>query len=99
MPGDAWNKAANLRALLAYMWAHPGKQLLFQGGEFGQEREWSEQRSLDWHLLDDPLHAGIKTLVGDLNRAYREPARAVDDGRHARRLLLDRRQRLAAATC
>ena len=71
MPGDAWNKAANLRALLAYMWAHPGKQLLFQGGEFGQEREWSEQRSLDWHLLDDPLHGGIKTLVGDLNRAYR----------------------------
>ena len=71
MPGDAWNKAANLRALLAYMWAHPGKQLLFQGGEFGQEREWSEQRSLDWHLLEDPLHGGIKTLVGDLNRAYR----------------------------
>nr|WP_170225658.1 1,4-alpha-glucan branching protein GlgB [Pseudonocardia cypriaca] len=71
MPGDAWNKAANLRALLAYMWAHPGKQLLFQGGEFGQEREWSESRSLDWHLLDDPLHGGLKTLVGDLNRAYR----------------------------
>jgi 1,4-alpha-glucan branching enzyme len=71
MPGDAWNKSANLRALLAYMWAHPGKQLLFQGGEFGQEREWSEQRSIDWHLLDDPLHAGVKRLVGDLNRAYR----------------------------
>ena len=71
MPGDAWNKAAGLRALLAYMWAHPGKQLLFQGGEFGQEREWSESRSLDWHLLDEPLHAGIKALVGDLNRAYR----------------------------
>jgi 1,4-alpha-glucan branching enzyme len=71
MPGDAWNKSANLRGLLAYMWAHPGKQLLFQGGEFGQEREWSESRSLDWHLLEDPLHAGVKTLVGDLNRAYR----------------------------
>ncbi len=71
MPGDDWNKAANLRALLAYMWAHPGKQLLFQGGEFGQQREWSEQRSLDWHLLEDPLHGGVKTLVGDLNRAYR----------------------------
>ncbi|TQM14941.1 1,4-alpha-glucan branching enzyme [Pseudonocardia kunmingensis] len=71
MPGDAWNKSANLRALLAYMWAHPGKQLLFQGGEFGQEREWSESRSIDWHLLEDPLHAGVKTLVGDLNRAYR----------------------------
>jgi 1,4-alpha-glucan branching enzyme len=71
MPGDRWNKAANLRALLAYMWAHPGKQLLFMGGELGQEREWSETRSLDWHLLDDPLHAGIHTLIGDLNRAYR----------------------------
>jgi 1,4-alpha-glucan branching enzyme len=71
MPGDAWNKSANLRGLLAYMWAHPGKQLLFQGGEFGQEREWSESRSIDWHLLDDPLHAGVKTLVKDLNRAYR----------------------------
>ena len=71
MPGDAWNKAAGLRALLAYMWAHPGKQLLFQGGEFGQEREWSESRSLDWHLLEEPLHAGIKAMVGDMNRAYR----------------------------
>jgi 1,4-alpha-glucan branching enzyme len=71
MPGDAWNKAANLRALLAYMWAHPGKQLLFQGGEFGQEREWSESRSIDWHVLEDPLHGGMKTLVGDLNRTYR----------------------------
>ena len=71
MPGDAWNKAANLRALLAYMWAHPGKQLLFQGGEFGQEQEWSESRSIDWHLLDDPLHAGLKQLVADLNRTYR----------------------------
>ncbi|MFP5020130.1 1,4-alpha-glucan branching protein GlgB [Pseudonocardia phyllosphaerae] len=73
MPGDDWNKAAGVRALLAYMWAHPGKQLLFMGGEFGQEREWSEQRSLDWHQqTDDPLHGGITTLVGDLNRAYRE---------------------------
>ena len=72
MPGDAWNKAAGVRALLAYMWAHPGKQLLFQGGEFGQEREWAESRSLDWHLLEEPLHSGIKSLVGDLNRAYRE---------------------------
>jgi 1,4-alpha-glucan branching enzyme len=71
MPGDGWNKAAGLRALLAYMWAHPGKQLLFQGQEFGQEREWSESRSLDWHLLEDPLHSGVKALVGDLNRAYR----------------------------
>jgi 1,4-alpha-glucan branching enzyme len=72
MPGDDWNKAANLRSLLAYMWAHPGKQLLFMGGEIGQEREWSESRSLDWGLLDNPLHAGVQSLIGDLNRAYRE---------------------------
>ncbi|MBV9314196.1 MAG: 1,4-alpha-glucan branching protein GlgB [Pseudonocardia sp.] len=71
MPGDKWNKAANLRALLAYMWAHPGKQLLFMGGEFGQSREWAEARSLDWDELAEPLHAGIQHLVGDLNRAYR----------------------------
>ena len=93
MPGDAWNKAAGLRALLAYMWAHPGKQLLFQGGEFGQEREWSEQRSLDWHLLEDPLHGGIKTLVGDMNRAYREPRRCGRSDVTPDGLLLDRRQR------
>jgi 1,4-alpha-glucan branching enzyme len=72
MPGDAWNKAANVRALLAYMWAHPGKQLLFMGGEFGQSREWSEERSLDWEQLGDPLHGGIKSLVGDLNRVYKD---------------------------
>jgi 1,4-alpha-glucan branching enzyme len=71
MPGDNWNKAAGLRSLLAFMWAHPGKQLLFMGGEFGQIDEWSEKRSLDWPLLDEPLHAGIKRLVGDLNSAYR----------------------------
>ncbi len=75
MPGDEWNKAANLRALLAYMWAHPGKQLLFMGGELGQHREWSESRSLDWGQLADPLHGhlhrGIAELVGDLNRVYR----------------------------
>src|SRR3954467_1366766 len=72
MPGDAWNKAANVRALLAYMWAHPGKQLLFMGQEFGQAREWSEERSLDWDLLANPLHGGLKTLVGDLNRVYKD---------------------------
>ncbi|MEU4741330.1 1,4-alpha-glucan branching protein GlgB [Actinosynnema sp. NPDC023658] len=70
MPGDDWNKAAGLRTLLAFMWAHPGKQLLFMGGEFGQRGEWSESRSLDWHLLDDPLHAGLHRLIGDLNRVY-----------------------------
>lgn len=72
MPGDDWNKAANVRALLAFMWAHPGKQLLFMGQEFGQVREWSEERSLDWDLLGDRLHGGIKSLVGDLNRTYRD---------------------------
>jgi 1,4-alpha-glucan branching enzyme len=71
MPGDDWNKAAGLRSLLAFMWAHPGKQLLFMGGEFGQEQEWSELRSLDWHLLDRPLHRGVLTLLGDLNSVYR----------------------------
>jgi 1,4-alpha-glucan branching enzyme len=70
MPGDDWNKAAGLRALLAFMWAHPGKQLLFMGGEFGQEREWAEQRSLDWYLLDQPLHRGMHSLVRDLNKVY-----------------------------
>ena len=58
MPGDRWQQLANVRALLAYMWAHPGKQLLFMGSEFAQEAEWSESRSLDWWLLDNPDHAG-----------------------------------------
>ena len=72
MPGDKWQKLANLRALYGYMWAHPGKKLLFMGGEFGQEREWSHATSLDWHLLEDAGHAGVQDLVRDLNRVYRE---------------------------
>ncbi len=72
MPGDRWQKFANLRALYAYMWAHPGKKLLFMGQEFGQEREWSHERSLDWHLLEHADHAGLQSLVRDLNRVYRE---------------------------
>jgi 1,4-alpha-glucan branching enzyme len=72
MPGDPWQKQANLRSLLAWMWAHPGKKLLFMGGEFGQPGEWSSERSLDWHLLEDPGHRGIQSLVADLNRLYRE---------------------------
>jgi 1,4-alpha-glucan branching enzyme len=71
MPGDDWNKAANLRALLAYMWAHPGKQLLFMGGEFGQPAEWAESRSLDWNLRHHPLHGGVLRVVSDLNAIYR----------------------------
>ncbi len=75
MPGDRWQQLANLRALYAWMWAHPGKQLLFMGCEIAQEREWSESRSLDWHLLDDPGHAGIRDLVRDLNHLHvAEPA-------------------------
>jgi 1,4-alpha-glucan branching enzyme len=75
MPGDRWQKLANLRALYAYMWAHPGKKLLFMGNEIAQESEWSHERSLDWHLLERPGHAGIQALVRDLNLAYRdEPA-------------------------
>jgi 1,4-alpha-glucan branching enzyme len=75
MPGDAWQKRANLRLALGLMWAHPGKQLLFMGSEIGQWREWSEERSLDWHLLEDPGHAGVQRWVRDLNGVYRsEPA-------------------------
>jgi len=75
MPGDRWQQLANLRALYAWMWAHPGKQLLFMGCELAQVREWSESRSLDWHLLEDAGHAGVQTLVRDLNRFYLgEPA-------------------------
>jgi len=70
-PGDRWQQLATVRAFLAFMWAHPGKQLLFMGTEFGQEAEWAEQRSLDWWLLDQPLHAGMLTAVSDLNRIYR----------------------------
>jgi 1,4-alpha-glucan branching enzyme len=72
MAGDRWQKLANLRTLYAYMWAHPGKKLLFMGNEIAQEREWSHERSLDWHLLERPEHAGIQALVRDLNRLYRE---------------------------
>jgi 1,4-alpha-glucan branching enzyme len=75
MPGDRWQQLANLRSLYAYMWAHPGKKLLFMGGEIAQEQEWSERRSLDWHLLESPGHAGVQALVRELNRVYRaEPA-------------------------
>ncbi|MEU3453741.1 1,4-alpha-glucan branching protein GlgB [Micromonospora sp. NPDC006766] len=71
MPGDTWQRLANVRALLAYMWAHPGKQLLFMGCELADDREWSEERGLDWYLLHDPARAGVQRLVGDLNRIYR----------------------------
>ena len=72
MPGDEWNRFAGLRALFAYMWAHPGKQLLFMGSEFGQGAEWSAERGLDWWVLGNENHAGTRQLVSDLNRAYRD---------------------------
>jgi len=70
MPGDEWQRFANLRLLYAYMFTYPGKKLLFMGCEFGQGEEWNHEKSLDWYVLDYPLHAGIKKLVGDLNRLY-----------------------------
>jgi 1,4-alpha-glucan branching enzyme len=72
MPGRVEQKFANLRALYAYMWAHPGKKLLFMGGEFGQWREWTETESLDWHLIEDPLHRGLQSLLRELNGIYRK---------------------------
>ena len=72
MPGDEWQKFANLRVLFGWMYAQPGKKLLFMGGEFGQWREWDAESSLDWHLLDDPMHGGLRLWVGDLNRVLRE---------------------------
>ena len=72
MPGDRWQKFANLRAYLSFMWAHPGKKLLFMGCEFGQWREWNHDQQLDWYLLQYPEHKGVQKLVGDLNRLYRD---------------------------
>jgi 1,4-alpha-glucan branching enzyme len=75
MPGDPWQKHANLRAYYGFMWGHPGKKLMFMGCEFAQGREWNHDRSLDWHLLDDnadPAHAGVQRLVRDLNQLQRQ---------------------------
>src|SRR5690606_4304649 len=72
MPGDPWQRLANLRAYFGFMWAHPGKKLLFMGGEIGQLVEWNHDGELDWGALDHPLHAGLQRLVRDLNRAYRD---------------------------
>jgi 1,4-alpha-glucan branching enzyme len=71
MPGDTWQKFANLRAYYGFMFGHPGKKLLFMGCEFGQEREWNHDQSLDWHLLDNPMHAGVQRLMRDLNHLYK----------------------------
>ena len=75
MPGDEWQKVANLRLLFGYMYGHPGKKLLFMGGEFGQWREWVHEESLEWHVLQYPSHQGVQRWVKDLNHLYRsEPA-------------------------
>jgi 1,4-alpha-glucan branching enzyme len=80
MPGDAWRRFANLRAYLGYMWAHPGKKLLFMGSELGDPREWNHDRPMDWNLLDESDHRGVQRLVSDLNRVLREtpPLYALD---------------------
>ncbi|HVI72786.1 MAG TPA: 1,4-alpha-glucan branching protein GlgB, partial [Pyrinomonadaceae bacterium] len=84
MPGTNEQKFATLRALYAYMWAHPGKKLLFMGGEFGQWREWTETESLDWHLIDESLHGGVQKVIRDLNGVYGpEPALWEADGEPA----------------
>ena len=71
MPGDEWQQFANLRLLLGYMWSQPGKKLLFMGAEFGQQREWQHEESLEWHVMQYPLHGGVMAWVRDLNRVYR----------------------------
>jgi 1,4-alpha-glucan branching enzyme len=72
MPGDDWQRFANLRAYYGLMWGYPGKKLLFMGQEFGQEQEWDSAGALDWYLLDQDRHRGVQLLVGDLNRLYRD---------------------------
>ena len=90
VPGDDWQKAATLRAIYGYMYSHPGKKLMFMGCEFGQGREWNYDRSLDWHLLEKPLHAGLKQFVADLNHVYTaEPALHEVDSKPAGFLWID----------
>jgi 1,4-alpha-glucan branching enzyme len=91
MPGDRWQQLASVRCYLAFMWAHPGKQLLFMGCELGQEAEWGENRSLDWWLQDTPWHAGLQQFVRDLNGVYRETP-ACGNATSTRRALVDRRE-------
>jgi len=81
MPGDRWQKHANLRALFAWMWAHPGRKLIFMGGEFGQHAEWNHDKSLDWHLTEQPEGRGVQSLVAQINAVYRAEAalHEVDD--------------------
>src|SRR5512139_2993101 len=78
MPGDEWQKLANLRLLFGYMFAHPGKKMLFMGNEFGQQSEWNHETALSWHLLDSPAHRGVRYWIRDVNKAYRK-----EDALHA----------------
>ena len=96
MPGDRWQQFANLRSLYAYMWAHPGKKLLFMGGELAQEQEWSHDRSLDWHLLEQPEHAGMQQLVRDAQPRLPRAAGALGGRPRAGRLPLARAERRGA---
>ena len=93
MPGDDWQQFANLRLLLGYMWAHPGKKLLFMGGEFGQRREWNHDDALDWWLLANDAHGGLQRWVDDLNRLYRSEPALYETRFRRRRLRVDRWQR------
>ena len=93
MPGDQWQRFANLRALYAWMWSHPGKQLLFMGAELAQEREWSHDREIDWYLLADPLHRGVRDLLRELNRVEAAHPALWSGRHHARGVRLARRRR------
>ena len=90
MPGDEWQRHATLRALYGYMFVHPGKKLLFMGGEIGQWREWNHDGELDWELLGDPRHAGMQRWVRDLNRHYASEPSLWEQDYDAARLLVDR---------
>ena len=93
MPGDEWQKFANLRAYLGFMWTHPGKKLLFMGCEFAQMREWNHDTSLDWHLCDQPLHRGVQMVVRDLNTAYTALPALHELDCESRRFRVDHRRR------
>ena len=96
MPGDRWQKFANLRAYMTFMYTMPGKKLLFMGGEFAQEREWNHDIGLDWQLLDDPMHAGVQRLVRDLNHLIPQHSGTARVGLRAGRIRVDRLPRRRA---
>ena len=93
MPGDRWQKFANLRSLYAYMWAHPGKKLLFMGGELAEWKEWNYDGSLHWDLLENAEHQGVQSLIRDLNKAYRANPALYEIDDSTRRLPLARGER------